>query len=178
MCPSTTTPRRLARPRSRCGRPGSRSPRWRASRECTGPSHSCGRISSSTSCPFLCGWWPSCPSRRASSSQLTHGRLSGSMAQVDYFLKLKGIEGESSDKTHKNEIELLSWSWGATNAGSHASGSGGGAGKGARQDLHFRVVIHKASPKRFLACARREHSPHRLRDSPNAGYVHHEVLQV
>ncbi len=30
---------------------------------------------------------------------------------------------------HKNEIEILSWSFGASNAGSMSSGSGGGAGK-------------------------------------------------
>src|SRR5258708_21299898 len=106
-------------------------------------------MSSSTSCAFLCGWWPSCPSRRASSSQLTHGRLSGSMAQVDYFLKLKGIEGESSDKTHKNEIELLSWSWGATNAGSHASGSGGGAPNVASQGFPFLMFFNNAFPRLF-----------------------------
>lgn len=33
---------------------------------------------------------------------------------VDYFLKLDGIEGESADSNHKNEIQLMSWSWGAS----------------------------------------------------------------
>ena len=33
---------------------------------------------------------------------------------VDYFLKLDGIEGESADSNHKNEIQIMSWSWGAS----------------------------------------------------------------
>lgn len=29
----------------------------------------------------------------------------------DIFLKINGIDGESKDATHQNEIEVLSWSW-------------------------------------------------------------------
>ncbi len=39
------------------------------------------------------------------------------MALVDYFLKIDGIQGESQDKTHKNEIEIESFSWGAIQSG-------------------------------------------------------------
>ena len=39
---------------------------------------------------------------------------------VDFFLKLDGINGESQDKTHKDEIDVLSWSWGASNEGTFA----------------------------------------------------------
>ncbi|MBY0538940.1 type VI secretion system tube protein Hcp [Patescibacteria group bacterium] len=35
----------------------------------------------------------------------------------------------TKDKGHKDEIEILSWSFGASNAGSMSAGSGGGAGK-------------------------------------------------
>ena len=31
---------------------------------------------------------------------------------VEMFLKLAGIEGESSDAKHKGEIDVLAWSWG------------------------------------------------------------------
>ena len=34
------------------------------------------------------------------------------MAAFDYFLKLDGIPGESTDAKHKGEIDVLSWSWG------------------------------------------------------------------
>ena len=35
-------------------------------------------------------------------------------AAVDFFLKIDGIKGESVDKDHKDEIEIASWSWGAS----------------------------------------------------------------
>ena len=37
---------------------------------------------------------------------------------VDMFLKIGDILGESVDKTHKDEIDVLAWSWGASNTGS------------------------------------------------------------
>ncbi len=48
---------------------------------------------------------------------------------VDYFLKLDGIDGESADSNHKNEIQIMSWSWGAANVSSVAGTGGSGAGK-------------------------------------------------
>jgi type VI secretion system secreted protein Hcp len=36
------------------------------------------------------------------------------MAAFDYFLKIDGIPGESTDSKHKDEIDVLSWSWGET----------------------------------------------------------------
>src|SRR5687767_15445760 len=79
------------------------------------------------------------------------------MAAVDYFLKIDGIDGESTDAKHKNEIDIESWSWGETNAGTHAGGGGGGAGKVAMQDFHFVMRVNKASPKLLLACAAGQH---------------------
>jgi type VI secretion system secreted protein Hcp len=99
------------------------------------------------------------------------------MAAVDYFLKIKGIEGEAQDKTHKNEIELESWSWGESNSGSHASGMGGGAGKVAMQDFHFVMKINKASPKLFLACATGEHIPDAVLTCRKAGKEQQEFLK-
>lgn len=78
------------------------------------------------------------------------------MAQVDYFLKLDGIDGESNDSKHKNEIDVESWSWGETNPAASAGG-GGGAGKVQMQDFHFTMKTSKASPKLFLSCATGEH---------------------
>ncbi|HEV3436619.1 MAG TPA: type VI secretion system tube protein Hcp, partial [Gemmata sp.] len=53
----------------------------------------------------------------------------------DYLLEIDGIKGESQDDKHKDTIEISSFSWGATNAGSSSSGSGGGAGKVSYQDV-------------------------------------------
>jgi len=38
-------------------------------------------------------------------------------AAVDAFLKVSGAPGESTNVAHPKEIEVLSWSWGATNLG-------------------------------------------------------------
>jgi len=40
-------------------------------------------------------------------------------ASADYYLKLGDIKGESkvAARSHKDEIDILSWSWGASNAG-------------------------------------------------------------
>jgi type VI secretion system secreted protein Hcp len=74
-------------------------------------------------------------------------------AAVDYFLKIDGIDGESSDHAHENEIDVLSWSWGVSNSGSHSGGGGGGAGKVIMQDFISVKFLDKASPKLMLACA-------------------------
>jgi type VI secretion system secreted protein Hcp len=72
-----------------------------------------------------------------------------------WFLKIDGIHGESADVSHKDEIDVLSWSWGVSTA---VGGSGGGgAGKPAFQDFHFVSRISKASPMLFLACASGTH---------------------
>ncbi len=74
------------------------------------------------------------------------------MAAVDYFLKIEGIDGESTAAGHKGEIDVLSWSWGETQSGS-ASAGGGGTGKVSMQDFHFTMHSSKASPKLFLGAA-------------------------
>ena len=79
------------------------------------------------------------------------------MAVVDYFLTIDGIEGESKDDAHKNQIELESFSFEETQAGTFAFGSGGGAGKVSMGDFHFTQKINKASPKLALACATGQH---------------------
>jgi type VI secretion system secreted protein Hcp len=79
------------------------------------------------------------------------------MAAVDYFLKIDGVDGESQDRAHPNSIELLSFSWGETNASNVAHGGGGGAGRVSMQDLHFTMKVNKASPTLMLACATGKH---------------------
>src|SRR5216684_5951442 len=77
------------------------------------------------------------------------------MAVVDYFLKIDGVPGESLDAKHKDEIELLSFSWGATNAAQVATGRG--AGRVTFQDLEFSKLFDKASPQLFLKCVNGQH---------------------
>src|SRR5262245_22548243 len=79
------------------------------------------------------------------------------MAAVDIFLKLDGIQGESHDRVHHDEIELASFSFGLTNPGSHVGASGQGAGKSSFQEIHVTSNVSKASPKLMLACAEGRH---------------------
>lgn len=100
------------------------------------------------------------------------------MAAVDYFLKIEGIDGESGDDKHKNEIELESWSFGESQSGTMAYGGGGGAGKVQMQDFHFVMKVNKASPKLFLACATGEHIKKSTLVCRKAGKDQQEFLKV
>jgi len=76
----------------------------------------------------------------------------------DIFLKLDGIDGESADATHKNEIEVQAWSWRMTQESSSVhSGSGSGAGKAKVEDLSFMHAIDKASPNLMKYCLTGKH---------------------
>jgi type VI secretion system secreted protein Hcp len=71
----------------------------------------------------------------------------------DIFAKIGDIKGESADSKHKDEIEVLSFSWGVANAGVAAPVGGGGGGKPVFQDLVIAHKIDKASPRLMQACA-------------------------
>jgi type VI secretion system secreted protein Hcp len=100
------------------------------------------------------------------------------MAQVDFFLKITGVDGESSDSKHKGEVDLESWSFGATQTGVGHSGGGGGAGKVAMQDFHFVMKVNKASPKLFQACATGEHFKDAVLTARKAGKEQQEYLKI
>ena len=70
----------------------------------------------------------------------------------DIFAKIGDIKGESLDSKHKDEVEVLSFSWGVTNDATTKT-SGGGAGKATFHDLSFVHAIDKASPSLLKACA-------------------------
>jgi type VI secretion system secreted protein Hcp len=76
-------------------------------------------------------------------------------AAVDYFLKIDGIEGESTEEGHAGEIHIESFSWGL----SQEVATGGGTGKVLFQDFHFEKKIDKATPKLMEACAKGTHLP-------------------
>ena len=78
------------------------------------------------------------------------------MAQ-DIFLKINGIDGESQDASHKNEVEVLNWSWKIEQLSTMHSGSGGGAGKATVSDLTFEHHIDRASPNLMKYCLTGKH---------------------
>jgi type VI secretion system secreted protein Hcp len=76
---------------------------------------------------------------------------------ADIFAKIGDIKGESTDNKHKDEVEVLSYSWGVTNTGHIGTGGGSGAGRATFQDLSIVHKIDKASPKLLEACATGQH---------------------
>jgi type VI secretion system secreted protein Hcp len=73
------------------------------------------------------------------------------------FLKLDGIGGQATDKRHKGDIEVSSFSFGVHNTGAHGSGGGGGAGKTSFESFTIMKTVDKASPVLFQACATGKH---------------------
>jgi type VI secretion system secreted protein Hcp len=94
----------------------------------------------------------------------------------DIFAKLGDIKGESHDAKHKDEIEVLSFSWGVTNPAS--TGPGGGAGKPAFQDLSIVHGIDKASPSLMRACATGKHLPEATITQRKAGKGQQDYLII
>lgn len=66
---------------------------------------------------------------------------------VEMFLKIEGpaIKGESKGDGHKEEIDVSSFSFGASNAGSGHAGGGAGTGRVSVQDLHITKYVDKAT---------------------------------
>ena len=97
----------------------------------------------------------------------------------DTFLKLDGIKGESVDSKHKDELEILSFSFGAANdLGGGRAGGGGGAGKVQFHDLHFVHRLDKASPRLLLACASGQHIKEATITVRKAGGQQLEYLKI
>jgi type VI secretion system secreted protein Hcp len=74
----------------------------------------------------------------------------------DAFLKLAGIKGESTDSKHKDEIEVLSFSFGIAQK-VHGRGGGGGQGKTTVDDFRLVKSVDTASPDLFDACCSGKH---------------------
>ena len=99
---------------------------------------------------------------------------------VDIFLKIDGIDGESSDAKHKGEIEIESFSWGASapEAAGPGGGAGGGTGRVTMEDFSFTTPVTRASPKLFQACVERRRIKTALLTVRRAGAQQHDFLKV
>ena len=79
---------------------------------------------------------------------------------IDMFMKIEGIDGESTDDKHKNWIELRSFSWGVSQPASVASSTGGRtAGRADFKDFTVTKLLDKSSPNIYLYCANGKHIP-------------------
>lgn len=97
---------------------------------------------------------------------------------VDMFLKLDDVKGESHDDKHKDEIDVLSWSWGMSQSGTTHVGGGGGAGKVKVQDINIVKHVDKASPNLMLACCNGKHYKEALLTVRKAGEKPLEYIKI
>jgi len=90
------------------------------------------------------------------------------------FLKIDGIDGESADAKHKGEIEIESFSWGA----STPQAGGSAAGRVTMEDFSFTTAVTRASPKLFLACVERRRIKTALLTVRRSGVAQQDFLKV
>ena len=109
---------------------------------------------------FLYGWSEGTPPANAAQAVPPDAGLAVPMQELpdthSAYLMLEGIEGDSEAPGQEGALELLSWSFGASQA-SHGAGGGGGAGKVQMQDFHFTASVSKATPMLFQRCASGQH---------------------
>ena len=96
---------------------------------------------------------------------------------TDSHIKFANVEGESTHKDHKNEIEVLSWTWGVTQA-SNIAGGGSGKGKATPGDFLFTHKYDKASPVLAKYCASGKHFPDAKLTARKAGEGQKDFLIV
>jgi type VI secretion system secreted protein Hcp len=71
---------------------------------------------------------------------------------IHMFLKLDKINGEATNKDHKDEIEVLSWNWGMSQSGSAHVGSGTGTAGVSVGDLSIVKYVDKSTPTIIKYC--------------------------
>ena len=77
---------------------------------------------------------------------------------VDFFLNLSnGIKGESVDTNHKDEIAVMSFSWGASQTTTVSGTGGSGAGKANLADFNIMKTYDKASVPLFKSLLKGTH---------------------
>jgi type VI secretion system secreted protein Hcp len=78
----------------------------------------------------------------------------------DAFLKIDGVNGEATRKGFEKQMEIQSFSWGATNPATiGAGGGGGGGGKVSVSTFNVTKKSDAASPLLFQTCCKGTHYP-------------------
>jgi type VI secretion system secreted protein Hcp len=96
---------------------------------------------------------------------------------IETWIKFDGIEGEATHKDHKNEVAVLSWSWGLTNA-SGGSAGGAGTGRATPQDLHIVHSYDKASPILAKKAAQGQRIPTAVLSTRRSGEGQKDFLKI
>jgi type VI secretion system secreted protein Hcp len=96
----------------------------------------------------------------------------------DIFLKLNGIDGESQDAMHLNEIDISSWTWQITQNSAMLSGSGGGAGKSTVADISLTHEMDRSSPNLAQYCFTGKHITEAILTMRKAGGTPFEFARI
>jgi len=102
---------------------------------------------------------------------------------LDIHLKMEGgkitFEGTSKHALHSKEMQILAWSWGASQSGNFGSGEGGsGAGKANVQDLSITKYLDKTSPLFLKAVTSGEHTSTATLSMSKAGGEQFDFLKI
>jgi type VI secretion system secreted protein Hcp len=81
--------------------------------------------------------------KTVAAAAVSGGVASAISAQADTFVKMDGIQGESVDAKHKDEIDVLAWSWGTSGRSGDKSGL----------ELKITKRVDRSTPKLILAAA-------------------------
>jgi type VI secretion system secreted protein Hcp len=95
-------------------------------------------------------------------------------AAVNFFVKLDGIDGESTAKGHEKWIEVESFSFGASHAG---SGSGMGSGKTQFSPVIITQPIDSSTPQEFAALVGGQHIATGILDLIDAGAQQRKLFE-
>lgn len=100
------------------------------------------------------------------------------MATIDCYLKIDGVDGESTHKGGEGQIEVQSWAWEISNLSSSAVGGGSGVGKATPGLFNFSHNYDKASPVLAKCCASGKHIATAKLTVAKAGEGQKEFLTV
>ena len=95
----------------------------------------------------------------------------------DTHIKFDGVDGESTHEKHKGEIDVLSWTWGVSNA-ARVAGGGSGVGKAVPGEFHFTHSYDKASPNLAKYCASGKHFATVAMTARKAGGAQEDFLKI
>lgn len=99
---------------------------------------------------------------------------------VDMFLVLQDISGETQDEVFagENAIDVLAWSWGATQQGTKHMGGGGGSGKANFQDISLTKYVDSSSTALLQYLTRGDHIPEGRLVVRKAGGEQHTYIEI
>ncbi|MEM5299369.1 type VI secretion system tube protein Hcp [Burkholderia sp. JPY481] len=99
------------------------------------------------------------------------------MAQ-DIFIRIDGIDGESQDAAHLNEIDVIGWRWQVAQPAGMLAGSSGRVPKATVSDLEFTHLMDRASPNLARYCFSGERIPEAKLTVRRAGGIPHEYAKI